>query len=406
MIMDPYTENQQQITALVKRIMRVDSITQGLPDEKVYAWYRGQLTKDSVVAYDQLAEGLKPYQITPLFREEGGQHVVVLMDGVFDPKPSNPWINLILFLFTLLSVIFAGAMYSYNGPLPDGGALAQIMVLLRNLDSGLPFGLSILAILLAHEFGHYLMARYHKADVTLPYFIPLPVSPFGTMGAFIQLKSPPKNRRTLHDIGVAGPLAGLVVAIPILFIGLMHSPVDVISQPVGAGTGFILEGNSILYLAAKYIVHGELLPAPASYGNLSPFLYWLRFFFTGYPAPFGAKDVLMDPLAWAGWAGLLVTALNLIPAGQLDGGHALYVLVGRNARRVLPFILGSLALLGLAWQGWWLWVALIFLLGRRHAEPLDQITKLDPKRKAIAILVLVIFVLVFIPIPLQQYIGG
>ena len=111
-------------------------------------------------------------------------------------------------------------------------------------------------------------------------------------------------------------------------------------------------------------------------------------------------------MAWAGWAGLLVTALNLIPAGQLDGGHALYVLVGRNARRVLPFILGSLALLGLAWQGWWLWVALIFLLGRRHAEPLDQITKLDPKRKAIAILVLVIFVLVFIPIPLQQYIGG
>ena len=340
------------------------------------------------------------------FREEGGQHVIILVDGVFEPKPSNPWVNIVLFLFTLLSVIFAGAMYSYDGPVPEGGALDQIMVLLRNLDSGIPFGLSILAILLAHEFGHYLMARYHKSDVTLPYFIPLPISPFGTMGAFIQLKSPPKNRRSLHDIGVAGPLAGLAVAIPILFIGLALSPVEYIDPILREQGGLMVEGNSLFYLAAKYIVHGELLPAPASYGGLSPAVYWLRYFFTGYPAPFGARDVLMHPLAWAGWAGLLVTALNLIPAGQLDGGHALYVLFGRGARRVLPFILIGLGLLGLAWPGWWLWAALIFLLGRRHAEPLDQITKLDPKRKAIAIMVLVIFVLVFIPIPLQQYIGG
>ena len=404
--MDSYSENQLLINAIVNRVMRVEDVIKGLPDEQGLAWYRGQLTKDSVEAYDQLAEGLRPYRITPLFREEDGQHVIILIDGVFEPKPSNSWVNLILFLFTLFSVIFAGAMYSYDGPLPESGALDQILVLLRNLDSGIPFGLSILAILLAHEFGHYLMARYHKSDVTLPYFIPLPISPFGTMGAFIQLKSPPKNRRTLHDIGVAGPLAGLVVAIPILFIGLALSPVEPIDPILSDQGALIVEGNSIFYLAAKYIVHGELLPAPATYGDVSPVVYWLQYFFTGNPAPFGARDVLMHPLAWAGWAGLLVTALNLIPAGQLDGGHALYVLVGRNARRVLPFILIGLGLLGLSWPGWWLWVALIFLLGRRHAEPLDQITKLDPKRKTIAILVLVIFVLVFIPIPLQQYIGG
>jgi len=404
--MDAYSENQMQINALVSCVMQVDGVVQGLPDEQGLAWYRGQLIKDSVEAYDQLAESLKPFKITPLFREENGQHVIILIDGIFEPKPSKSWVNLILFVFTLFSVIFAGAMYSYDGPLPEGGLLDQIIVLLRNLDSGLPFGLSILAILLAHEFGHYLMARYHKSDVTLPYFIPLPISPFGTMGAFIQLKSPPKNRRTLHDIGVAGPLAGLVVAIPILFIGLALSPVKPIDPIVSDQGALIVEGNSLFYLAAKYIVHGELLPAPATYGNVSPVIYWLRYFFTGFPAPFGARDVLMHPLAWAGWAGLLVTALNLIPAGQLDGGHALYVLVGRNARKVLPFILIGLGLLGLSWPGWWLWVALIFLLGRRHAEPLDQITRLDPKRKAIAILVLVIFVLVFIPIPLQQYIGG
>ncbi|MFN2146277.1 MAG: site-2 protease family protein, partial [Anaerolineales bacterium] len=277
---------------------------------------------------------------------------------------------------------------------------------LKYMGTGISFGLSLLAILLAHEFGHYLLGRYHKADVTLPYFIPMPLSLLGTMGAFIQLKSPPKNRRTLLDIGVAGPLAGLVVAIPILLIGLSLSPVEVIEPITGPNQGLMLEGNSILYLAAKYIIHGELLPAPESYGGVPPLFYWLRFIFTGYPAPFGMRDVLMHPLAWAGWAGLLVTSLNLIPAGQLDGGHALYVLLGRKARRALPVILIGLGLLGLAWPGWWLWVMLIMLLGRQYAEPLDQITELDPTRKAIAILVLVIFFLVFIPIPLQQFVGG
>ncbi len=280
------------------------------------------------------------------------------------------------------------------------------MTLLRNLDQGIPFGASILAILLAHEFGHYLAARYHKSAVTLPYFIPFPLSYFGTMGAFIQLKEPPKNKRILHDIGVAGPLAGLVVTIPILLIGLWLSPVEVIN-PVGPeGSGFILEGNSIAYLFAKYVIHGELLPAPQSYGGLSPVLYWVRYLFTGQPAPLGGRDVLMHPMAWAGWAGLLVTALNLIPAGQLDGGHALYVLFGRKARRALPVILIALTLLGLVWSGWWLWVLLIFFLGQRHAEPLDQITQLDPVRKKIAIATLIIFVFIFTPIPLQQFVGG
>jgi membrane-associated protease RseP (regulator of RpoE activity) len=300
--------------------------------------------------------------------------------------------------------LFAGTLYSYDGPVPEGTG-AQLMVLLKNMDQGIPFAFSLLAILLAHEFGHYLMARYHKSAVSLPYFIPLPISILGTMGAFIQMKAPPKNRRTLHDIAVAGPLAGLAVAIPILFIGLSLSPVEVIDPVMEPGTGFILEGNSLFYLVAKYIVHGELLPAPATYGNLPPVLYWVRYFFTGTPAPFGGRDVMMHPLAWAGWAGLLVTALNLIPAGQLDGGHTLYVLFGKKARRVLPFILGGLLLLGLAWQGWWLWAALIYFLGRRYAEPLDQITQLDPRRRVIAIIVLVIAVLVFMPIPLLQFMG-
>ncbi len=261
------------------------------------------------------------------------------------------------------------------------------------------FAFSILAILLAHEFGHYLAARYHGTAVTLPYFIPFPLSYFGTMGAFIRLKEPPKNKRILLDIGIAGPLAGLVVAIPILFLGLYLSNLD--SLPLSANAGVQLEGNSILYLLSKYIVFGQWLPNPGSYGGLHPVIYWIRYFFTGMPAPLGGTDVVLHPVAWAGWAGLLVTALNLIPAGQLDGGHVLFVLLGNKARAILPFILTALVVLGTVWPGWWLWAFLIFILGRTYAEPLDQITALDPNRRAVAILGLVVFILVFTPVPLS-----
>ena len=267
------------------------------------------------------------------------------------------------------------------------------------------FSLLFLPGVLLHEGSHYLAARYHGTNVTLPYFIPFPLSLFGTMGAFIRLKEPPRNKRVLLDIGIAGPLAGLVVAIPVLLIGLSLSTVEPIQVP--AGQGILLEGNSILYLLAKYAVFGQLLPAPESYGNLPPLLYWLRYYFTSQPLPLGGVDVWIHPVAWAGWAGLLVTALNLIPAGQLDGGHTIYVLVGRRARFLLPFILGALFLLGFVWSGWWLWAGLIFFVGRVFAEPLDQITPLDSRRKAIAIFGLVIFLLVFTPVPLvQTVIGG
>jgi membrane-associated protease RseP (regulator of RpoE activity) len=403
--MESFDQIQPQISSQVERVMKVESVTMGTHEDHILAFYRGMLRKDSVEAYDQLSTALKSYNITPLFRVEQDHHLILLTEGVIIPKPSNPWVNLVMFVLTLFSVLFAGAMYSYDGPVPND-TMGSILTLLKHLDTGLPFALSMLAILLAHEFGHYLAARYHKTAVTLPYFIPMPISILGTLGAFIQLKEPPKNRRILHDIGVAGPLAGLVVALPILFVGLALSPVEVIQAPTAAGTGFMLEGNSIFYLAAKYIVHGELLPAPQSYGGVSPVLYWLRYLFTGHPAPFGGLDVMMHPLAWAGWAGLLVTALNLLPVGQLDGGHALYVLLGRKARRAVPIVLGALFLLGFVWQGWWLWAALIYFLGQRHAEPLDQITPLDSRRRTIAIVVLVLFVLLFTPIPLQQYFAG
>ncbi len=202
--------------------MRVDEVTWGGSKENFLVRYRGQILPEPQAAYDQLAAALRPLDATPLFRSEEGQHAVILLKGVIRPQRSNPIINLLLFIATVLSVLFAGTFFNYAGPLSSDFAVIWPH-LLRALGLGLAFTVSILAILLAHEFGHYLAARYHHTHVTLPYFIPFPISPFGTMGAFIQLKEPPKNKRILLDIGIAGPLAGLVVAIPVLFLGLYLS---------------------------------------------------------------------------------------------------------------------------------------------------------------------------------------
>jgi membrane-associated protease RseP (regulator of RpoE activity) len=295
----------------------------------------------------------------------------------------------------MVSVLVTGAFYAATS-LPTSLAAWGAFVW-----RGVPFLVSMVGILLAHEFGHYFAARYHKIAVTLPYFIPLPlVSPLGTMGAFIQLKAPPTNRRVLLDIGIAGPLAGFCVALPILIYGLLTSPVTQISP---AAENLAMEGNSILYAALKFLIYGQWLPMPDSYEGLAPWLYMLRYYALGFPSPAGGLDVQLNDIAWAGWAGLLVTGLNLIPAGQLDGGHALYVLIGRRARYFVPVILVVLVGLGFFYTGWFLWAALIYFLGRTHAEPLDQITALDPARQALAVFALVLFVLVIIPIPLKTF---
>lgn len=401
----PTTEIQSQVFSsdpyftYVSKIMRIEEKDWGEEKQDYIIRYRGKLYGESSQAYDTLSKSLRDLEITPKFRLEEERHSIELVKGVVKPRPSNKWLNLILFILTVFSVLFAGTFSNYQGP-PELN-LDQIWPhLLEAFKLGIAFTVSLLAILLAHEFGHYLAARYHKTSVTLPYFIPFPLSLFGTMGAFIQLKEPPKNKRILLDIGIAGPLAGLVIAIPVLLIGLSLSEVDLLPNQM-----FSLEGNSIIYLLAKFIVFGQWLPEPGSYEGLNPLIYWVRYFFTGFPDPDGGVDVLLHPVAWAGWAGLLVTALNLIPAGQLDGGHILYALFGKKSQMVLPFILIALIALGTVWSGWWLWALLIFLLGRRHAEPLDQITPLDPNRKILAGFGLIVFILVFTPVPLR-IIGG
>jgi membrane-associated protease RseP (regulator of RpoE activity) len=395
--------NLDDMTLMVSRVFDIDDVTAGDSKKGYLVRYRGHLlAADSAQAYDQLAEALRPRDITPLFRKEKDQQVVLLMQGVIRSKPSKAWVNFLMFGLTMFSVFFAGAYYTL-GSIYEGPATMSFQSLLPYLREaalgGLAFMVSLLAILVAHEFGHYLAGRYHRTDVTLPYFIPLPIG-LGTMGAFIRLKEPPKNKRILLDIGIAGPLAGLVVAIPVLLIGLMLSKVSAIPAQLPPGTGLQIEGNSLLYLLAKFVVFGQLLPTPGSYSGLSAVQYWVTYFFTGHPLPMGGVDVMLSPVAWAAWAGLLVTALNLIPAGQLDGGHLIYVLLGKRADVLLPFILVGLVLLGFVWPGWWLWAFLIFILGRLHAEPLDQITPLNPGRRALAWLGIIVFILVFTPVPL------
>lgn len=381
---------------LMLNIMRVDDTTLGPTADT--ARFRGELTQDSAAAYAWLDAQLKPLGLQPLFRNEEGRHVVYVQRRPPAPPASNPWINVVLFGLTLLSMAFVGATYGYTGEtLPETPS-----AWLAFFAEGIPFMLAMMGILLAHELGHYFAARYHKMAVTLPYFIPLPFSIIGTMGAVIRLKEPPVNKRVLLDVGVAGPLAGLVVAVPILLYGLFTSPLTTLPMPADLPPGqtLSLEGNSLIYILAKLLAFGRFLPLPATF-ELPPVLHMAFFYLTGWPKPYGGTDVLLNDLAWAGWAGLLITGLNLIPAGQLDGGHALYVLIGRHARLAVTVIVGALVVLGFLWNGWFLWAALIFFLGRQHAEPLDQITEAGPGRKALAVLALALFVALFTPIPLS-----
>jgi membrane-associated protease RseP (regulator of RpoE activity) len=337
--------------------------------------FRGRFMCDLADCFDELRTRFERHGFTPSVRREellldsegqpdsfamsADEIVLLAMPAVFAPTPSRWSINLVLFLLTILTTLFAGALHD---PAFTG----------TELWLGWPFSLSMLLILGAHELGHYFAARYHRVPVTLPYFIPM-LSIIGTLGAFIRLKAPMKNRRAMLDIGVAGPLAGLVFAVPLLVWGLLISEVGPLPE-----TGYYLEGNSILYATIKVLLFGQLLPA-------------------------GGIDVSLSQVAWAGWVGLLVTGLNLFPVGQLDGGHVAYVLFGRRARQLYWPVIFGLILLAVLTQTlmWGIWVALLFFFGRYHAEPLDSVTPLDGRRRAIAIFTLLLFIFVFVPIPLR-----
>jgi membrane-associated protease RseP (regulator of RpoE activity) len=324
--------------------------------------FRGHLLVEPEAAMSTLLRRVEPYGYVPMIRSP--EEIALLR--LHRPAAKAAWkgwpLNLALFLATLFTTLFVGAMMEGAQPLADPASLLL----------GVPFSASLLLILGFHELGHYLTARAYGVQVSLPYFVPLPLPPMGTMGAIIRMRSPIPNRKVLFDIGITGPLLGLVLAVPVLIIGLMLSPVK---PPSGV---VLQEGNSLAYLFLKWLVKG--------------------------PIPDGF-DVILHPMALAGWLGFFVTALNLMPLSQLDGGHIAYAVLGRGYRRIVWLFLGFLVLLFLItrWQGWLVWVALAVVLGLRHPPPLDDLTPLDPPRRILAILALLLLVVLITPLPFAVY---
>jgi membrane-associated protease RseP (regulator of RpoE activity) len=323
--------------------------------------FRGDLLVTPARAVDVMASRFRSVGYTPFIREADGQvavHAVPLGDTIERPRV---WVNVVLFLLTCLSTLAAGALFAYD---PARG---------YDLASGVPFAFTLLAILGTHEFGHYFTARHYKASVSLPYFIPAPPPfIFGTLGAIIRMRSPATNRNSLFDIAAAGPLAGLAIAVPAIVIGLGWSAVGRIPAE-----GAIMFGDSLLM---RLLVYARFGPLPAG------------------------TDVFVHPVAMAGWVGLLVTALNLFPLGQLDGGRIAYALFGRRHGLVGKVTFVALLALGAITQSlnWFVWAALLFfMIGFHHSPPLDDVTPLSPGRRVTGVACLILLVLLIPPIPVQ-----
>jgi membrane-associated protease RseP (regulator of RpoE activity) len=311
------------------------------------------------------------------------------MDSALTPARRSPALHVGLFLATVATTLWAGFQLS---PLAAGAPTLPNVV-----RGGLPFAASLVAILFCHEMGHYLVARRHGVFATLPYFIPVPFGA-GTLGAVIRMRSAIPSRRAALDIAAAGPLAGLAVAVPLLLWGLAHSEVRVaVGSPVGSSlvspfamVRALLEGRPVLDAVPTTQFFGDsLLTAAATrlvHGDLPP-----------------GTDLVLHPVAFAAWLGLLVTTLNLVPLGQLDGGHVLYALLGRRLAHAGSRLVSAALLaagLFLSWN-WILWWALTrFLVGLRHPPALSE-ERLDPPRAAVAVLSLLLFVATFVPVPVS-----
>ena len=287
------------------------------------------------------------------------------------------WLHGLLFAITLLTTTITGAGmmldFARNVPFDIEHEMAMLRDLWAHpglLLAGLPFSLTLMTILMAHEMGHYLACRFYEVDASLPYFLPAP-SLTGTFGAFIRIRSALFSKRILFDIGVAGPLAGFVFLLPALAVGIAFS---------------------------------RIIPGIAHQGSIqfgTPLLLWLleKAIFPGVPV----ADIALHPVARAAWIGILATALNLLPIGQLDGGHILYALAGDKHKLISRIFIAVLIPLGLFWWVWWLWAAVLFFLGRRHPAIYDN-EPLGAPRTRLGWLSFAIFLLCFTYAPIST--GG
>ncbi|MBI4889660.1 MAG: site-2 protease family protein [Acidobacteria bacterium] len=285
------------------------------------------------------------------------------------------WLHLALFIATLLTTSALGARLAFNFKhnLPafdldrDLSAFAEAFRDPTLLLAGLPYSLTLLLVLSAHEFGHWFACRFHSIGASLPFFLPAPTF-IGTFGAFIRFRSAVKNRFELFDVGVAGPLAGFLFAIPALGIGLALSK----AVPGIGQAGEFQFGTPLLIRGLEWWLFPGVAPA----------------------------DIYLHPVARAGWVGLFATALNLLPIGQLDGGHIVYACFGERHKQVSTAVIALLFLLGFVYWPWWAWSVVLFFLGRRHFYVFGR-SALVSGRRVVFYLTLLIFVLCFIAAPVQ-----
>jgi membrane-associated protease RseP (regulator of RpoE activity) len=284
------------------------------------------------------------------------------------------WLHALLFLLTIITTTFAGQLH-YAGYLTDftNGPirLSGLALLVR----GLWYSGTILTILGCHELGHYFACRYYDVDASLPFFIPAPLPLTGTLGAFIRIREPIPTKRMLFDIGIAGPIAGFVVAVPALFIGIAMSHV---ARVPADPRGLLELGEPLLFKLASTIIWGQMA--------------------NGY-------SLNMHPMAFAAWFGLLATALNLFPIGQLDGGHISYAVLGRRSSHVTLATLGVVVMLSYFAMSWRVWtvmlIVMLFTFGRHHPRTFDEDVPLDRARVVLAVAAVIMFVLCFTPAPIE-----
>ena len=365
-IAPPHLLAAEEQPAAVREVMDVRSAE----EINGFQVFRGQLREPAAAAYAHLKRALGTKSAPMVQADEQFGAAILLMPEPPEKdkaaKHVKPWVNALLFVLTVGTTTWAGAAHQGVDLLREPGRFIV----------GLPYALGLLAILGVHELGHYFMARHHRIQVTLPFFIPVPFA-LGTFGAFIKMRSASENRRDLFDVAVAGPLAGLVIAIPALFIGLRSSVIMAADAVPAAG---ILHGGTS--------VSSSVLLAFVAKLSLGP-------------AVLEGSVLRLSPLAFAGWLGLMVTALNLLPIGQLDGGHIAHAIFGRRTGDTIGSVaLWTLVLLGLfVWPGLLTWAVIVYLIAGRAAAPLDDLTPITPARRWVGYAAFTVLVLILAPVP-------
>ncbi len=330
--------------------------------------FRGELKVPPAVAARRLRTRLAEFGMLPFLSREGGE--TLIRCGVVRRRPARRrrWLPLVLFLATVFSTVSVGALMAGT---PPPALLARPWLLYR----GIPFSATLMIILACHEFSHYFVSRRHGIRTSLPYFIPFP-NILGTMGAVIVSRSPFPDRQALFDVGIAGPLASFILSLVAIFLGF------------GEMTAVPARLSPLLELPGLYL--GDSL--------LTAALFHLRF----GPLPVG-YELVLGPVGFAGWVGLFVTALNLLPMGQLDGGHISYAVFGARHSLITRGMILVLAVFGLlASSPFWIFIAvLVAVFGSRHGPPLDDITPLTPARQWLAVAGCLILIACFIPVPIR-----